>query len=436
MSESINSISEKKIYSLDDAINMDIESKTVFIISNEIILKSNKIGRYFTIFPSFKDFLKKRKLFPHCHEILVDHKNNEPNISGRLVFDFDIKNIDVPKDFKDNVEHIIIEVVETYFEDVDTNILQFVWSSNSVPHSDTLFWKRRNNEEHSCSSSNSVPQSDTLFRKQNNELYSYNSTSINPIKFSKHLTIKNLYFDNWIELSKIFYQLFCIKWDEYYDWIPSTKLIDFQIVRNRASLRMVGSSKINGYPLVLDDDKFCLEDSLIRLYSNKQKRNEKLITKVNIKNDVFENVLAISDSHPQYVGIFLLNKAQEQGHISNNDLKITECYIKTIREPLYDIKVYKKAFKIYNKIHPNVFTFGKISGEYISLLRIKADKCIFSGKIHENENAYIKISKINDMYSIYFGCFRYCNQKIKIIQIGTISVNNLQIYINPEFIDN
>lgn len=421
MSENINSISEKKFYSLDDAINMDIESKTVFIISNEVILKSNKIGRYFTIFPSFKDFLKKRKLFPHCHEILVDHKNNEPDNAGRLVFDFDIKNTEIPKDFKDNVEHIIIEVVETYFENVDTNILQFIWSSNSVPQSDTQFRRLQKNVEHSCSSSNSVPQSDTLFiNQQKNDPQTYNSISANSTKFSKHLTVKNLYFDNWIELSKIFYQLFCIKWNEYYDWIPSKKLIDFQIVRNRASLRMVGSSKINGYPLVLDNDKFCFEDSLIRIYSNKQKKNEKLITKINIKKDVFENVLTINDNHIT----------------SNNDLKITECYIKKIHEPLYDIEVYKKAFKIYNTIHPNIFTFGKINGEYVTLLRIRADKCIFSGKIHENENAYIKITKINDVYSIYFGCFRYCNQEIKIIQIGTISVNNLQIYINPEFIDN
>lgn len=205
-----------KYFSIEDAIKAPINSRTVFIIANERITKTGHIGRYYTIFPTFKEFLKNREKYKHCHEILVDHNNNKPNPSGRLVFDFDIKTNDeenslkneivVPKNFKKQIENIIIDVIESYFNGVDVNKIEFIWS-----------------------------------------------TSQNPKKISKHLTVKNLYFDDWINMSKIFYQLFCILWDNTYLWIKSDKLIDFQIVRNRGSLRMVGSSKIGGNPLIFDN---------------------------------------------------------------------------------------------------------------------------------------------------------------------------------------
>nr|URM62083.1 DNA primase small subunit [Mimivirus sp.] len=236
MSDTIKrKISVEKFYKLDDAINSKINSNTVFILANERIAKDGNIGRYYVVFPSFKLFLKNREKYPNCHEIFVNHINNKIDQAGRLVFDFDIKyeqNIKIPKNFKQQIQDTIYNVVTNYYNHVNPEILEFVWSSSQ-----------------------------------------------NPKKLSKHLTVKNMYFDNWIIMSKIFYKLFCSEWDRKYLWISSSKLIDFQIVRNKASLRMVGSTKIDGTPLVFDDNIYSLSDSLIRIYLKNQRDKEQLITK-------------------------------------------------------------------------------------------------------------------------------------------------------------
>lgn len=373
-----NLITETKYYTIEDAINSPIKSKTVFIIANEKITKSEHIGRYYTVFPSFKEFLKNREKYKHCHEILVDHKNNKINPAGRLVFDFDIKNdnseknIFVPKNFKDQIENTVIEVIERFFKGVDINKFEFIWS-----------------------------------------------TSLNPKKISKHLTVKNIYFDDWVTMSKIFYELFCIVWNETYDWTKSDKLIDSQIVRNRGSLRMVGSTKINGYPLIFDNDDHKLTDSLIRIYFKTQRELEQLITNKNINKGVFENVLCENNDNMM--------------EISNSTFThIINFQSKKIEKPAFDKKVFCKAHEIYNIIKPNVFKIGKINGNILSLTRIKSSKCLMSGKIHEHENAFLIINKYEHEYYVMFGCYRFCHPK-KIVYIGSITIDNLIIMINPIF---
>jgi hypothetical protein len=75
---------------------------------------------------------------------------------------------------------------------------------------------------------------------------------------------------------------------------------------------------------------------------------------------------------------------------------------------------------------------GKINGKVLSLLRIKASKCLISGRLHEQENAYIIINKGDYDYSVNFGCYRKCFDK-KIIYIGSITIDNLLIMINPNY---
>ncbi|XWV25991.1 hypothetical protein QJ857_gp1089 [Tupanvirus soda lake] len=373
-----NAVTATKYYTIEDAINSPIRSKTAFIIANERITKSGHIGRYYTVFPSFKEFLKNRVKFKHCHEILVDHKNNKPNLGGRLVFDFDIKNVNskddnpkngifVPKNFKEQIENVVIEVVERYFNGVDSNKFEFIWS-----------------------------------------------TSQNPKKFSKHLTVKNLYFDNWITMSKTFYNLFCIVWDETHSWMKSPKLIDFQIVRNRGSLRMVGSTKINGYPLIFDNENHKLTDSLIRIYFKTQREQEQLVTENNINKSVFDNVLFCEPV-----------EITEQYHTITFEPK-------KIEKPAYDKVIFERAYEIYNKISPGVFKMGKINGKVLSLIRKKPNKCLMSGKIHEQENAFLIINKGESEYSVRFGCFRYCHRK-KTAYIGSITIDNHITMINPNF---
>lgn len=368
-----------KYFSINDAIKAPIKSKTAFIIANERITSSGNIGRYYTVFPKFSEFLKNRNKYKHCHEILVDHNNNKPNLAGRLVFDFDIQLINIkknnksilPMDFKKQIENNIVEVIEKYFNNVDTDRFKFIWS-----------------------------------------------TSLNPAKFSKHLTVKNLYFENWVSLSKIFYQLFCLSWDENHSWIKSAKLIDSQIVRNRGSLRMVDSTKINGYVLTLDNKKHTLADSLIRIYLKTQRENEQLILKSNINEGVFSDILCE-------------NIVQLPTHFNMN------CGTYKMRNVIFDKKIYTKAFEIYNSIDKNVFKMGKIDGNFLSLVRIKKYKCLISNEIHNRENAFLSITKYLssylNAYFVKFGCFRFCSE-IRTISIGSIDIDSLDITISPNLI--
>lgn len=355
-------------YTLDNALETEIESNNVFIIANERTKKNGEIGRYYTVFASFDVFIKHRNKYPHCHEILVDHKNNKLNPMGRLVFDFDIKpekEMKIPACFKTQIETCIEEVVERYFNNVDINKFVYVWS-----------------------------------------------TSQNPNKFSRHLTVKNLCFDDWISLSKTFYQLFRIIWDEKYFWISSNKLLDFQIVRKHASLRMVGSSKIDGHPLLLDEETHTLIDSLIRVYRAKDLEKEQIVTKSNINQSVFSNVL----DKPE------IDNAEENIIITFNPKKL--------EKPLYPLNIYDKAYEIYNQIDPGVFRTGKISGRAVSLMRIKPSKCLLSGRVHEHENAYLLIEKNDVEYSVYFVCFRYCHH-IKKLFLAVITIDNMLVIMDP-----
>lgn len=359
-------------YSLQEVINIDLpNANNPFIIANEMIKKNGDLGRYYTLFGSFEDFLKDRNNFIHSHEILTDHKNKKIDKSGRLVFDFDIKLSSITSEFKNQVEDIIILVVENYFHDIDTSRFNFIWSS-----------------------------------------------SPNPKKISKHLTVKNLCFSNWIKLSKIFYQLFCIEWDGKYSWIKADKLVDLQIIRKNASLRMVGSCKIGGSTLVLDNEKHQFVDSLIRNY---QKVDEQIVTKKFINEGVLENVLLSKEENKEY-----------------NTNKVVNIHPK-IDSFAYPIEVYKKAFDIYNTKHPGYFKMGKICDRYITLLRVKKGPCLLSNKIHENENAYLDINNEIYIYTIYFKCFRKCSSKSSKL-LGFLTIPNLLFIdngnIHPEYKNN
>lgn len=369
---------------MNDVINADIDPKFTnpFIVAHERMKEDGKISRTYYLLSSFEKFLKHRNKLPHCHEILIDHKSVIPDTAGRLVFDFDIKgtvsatnrsdSFHVPEDFKEQIESVIFEVVEKYFQKVNGELFKYVWS-----------------------------------------------TSQNPKKFSKHLTVKNLYFDDWIKMSKVFYKLFCRVWDEQYDWIPSSKLIDQQIIKHRGSLRMVGSSKINGYPLDFDDSTYTLSDSLIRIYSKEQKKNEQLVTRDNIISTVFGNVLeTIDDPH--------FDLEADSQHFYH-----TKFSAQKFLKPAYNLTVYDIAFKLINDVYPGVFKRGKINGEFLTLLRLKPKKCLLSGKRHEGENAFLFIVKDIEYYTLNYGCYRFCNKGYKTRTVGCISVNALISTLHP-----
>jgi hypothetical protein len=360
-------------YTIDDSINdRTIDSDQIFIISNECLNKKGKVSRYYTLFPSFKMFLRYRDNYPHCHEILIDHKNNEPNKAGRLAFDFDIPHINgksiVPKKFKKQVESIIYKVISKYFINVNADIIEFIWMS--------------------CP---------------------------NEKKTSKHLICKNLCFDNWITLSKIFYKYFCKLWDKKYTWMNSALLVDEQIIKKNTSLRMVGSSKIGGNLLECDNDGYLLQDTLIRIYDETVWDSEQIITKDNLKKQIQNNTYDFDDMDLNYK-----NKSTIRVDASNSTNS-------TNSKPEYNEIFYNLAYTLIKEKMPYL-NKGKISGKFMHLDRTKKGKCIISGKIHENENAYCVLRHHIGRYYIDFGCYRKCTSNDKnLIAIGAIDEKSFKV---------
>jgi hypothetical protein len=368
------SSSSKHFFKLSDAISADMpKGGSVFIIGNDRVTNSGKIGRYFTVFPNYRTFEKYREKFPNSHELLVDHCSNEPDLSGRLVFDFDIPlEITVPEKFTSQIEKVIKIVLEKYYDDIDLDLLVYVWS-----------------------------------------------TSKNPKKFSKHLTVKNLCFDHWVSMSKIFYRLLSIEWNKKYKWIAAESLVDFQIVRNNASLRMTGSSKINGYELVLDNPDHTLQDSLIRTYRRAVKETEQIVTKKNILDGVLDKILNIKDPD-----------CHSFDSDSDSNCKSGHKKKHIVSEAVFPEIVYQKAFELVNSFSPNVFSLGKINGSLVSLLRHQdkrgASRCLMSGKVHEHDNAYVIISLSEGYYNVYYGCHRKCS-KYNTKYIGAVEETTYEI---------
>ena len=368
-------ITNMKYFNLDDAIKCKILSRTAFIIANERLTNKKTIGRYFTVFPSFTDFLLNRHMYPHCHELFVDHKKSKVNKGGRLVFDFDIKDVIVPENFKDMIEKTVESVIDNHFHDVDKTKFIYIWS-----------------------------------------------TSLNPKKFSKHLTVKNLYFDDWMQMSKIFYKLFYNEWKESkYDWIHPDKLVDFQIVRNRGSLRMVYSSKIDGNQLVLDNKNHHFVDSLIRIYFKNHRDIEQTISFNNLSDDIIDEQTQFELNQEYYTTKFFVSSKT----------------FKQKSKPSFEKVLYQNAFKLLCEImnnkqnKQNIFEAGEINGGMMRVIRLCPAKCLLSGKCHESENAFLLITFDGFEHIVRYGCFRYCS-KIKTKQLGTVTSDSYRINYNSD----
>lgn len=175
-------------------------------------------------------------------------------------------------------------------------------------------------------------------------------------------------------MCKNFYKLMKLEWNSYIEWCEMDDLVDEQPIRKNGNLRMAGSSKIGGSILKIDNpDDFNLEDTLIRIYDKNKLKEEQIITEEQLNYN-----LSIEDN-------FTKNGKY------NPDIDI----------PKGDFMI---AFKLINKLYPDIFQPGKISGPYLTLTRIKSSICPFSNRIHDSVDSYIEL-KDN---IIIFGCYRKC----------------------------
>lgn len=238
-------------------------------------------------------------------------------------------------------------------------------------------------------------------------------------------------FKDWLTMCKDFYKFFCTIWDKLYDWITSDKLIDFQIVRKNASLRMVGSSKIGGNELIFDNPKHTLQDSLIRIYSDSNKDTQMIGTNnfnvdaqnkiLNQSTDTDKSIVKLPNKYPtsKYpTSKTPLQKKYSMNYLLGDHEIITDI---PIFDKVYGIYVFELAFSICDHIRPNQFEMGKVTGNILQLLRINKGKCILSDRVHEHENAYLIVTLYKSSYMVDFGCYRNCNNQRKITRLGAFN---------------
>lgn len=320
-------------YQLQDAQNAIVEDPdSCYIISHEYVRKDGGIGRHYYTFTSFHSFLRHRDYFPHCHEIMARHSRASEDTSGRLVFDFDLP--PHVEGIRRAVEIVIADTLHHYYEDLDLEKIDYVWSQSP---------------------------SDT--------------------KTSLHLTVRGLYFDDWIGHSQVFYSLFSRLWDATEPPIPAEELIDTAVVRHHGSLRMVGSCKIGGSYLTLLGDHALL-DSLIWL-PEKYRGEEQTVTSANLG---------------PIASVLYSQKSEESGRSK-----------KLSQRPGQKLEGQSlEAFALYEKTGDSQYVADSVRGDIIRLRRVSAGPCLISGKHHDSENAYLRIREGGD---VYFCCWRKCGSK-------------------------
>lgn len=380
-----------EFFSLETA-KRTFKSKTKpypFLIAHECyepyidnITKENKIrNRKFYAFDDIESFLSSRSMYPHAHEIVFNRFSEKQQ--GRLVFDFDyeeswhgipkIVNGElegfVPPDFHERFENLIKKTFQKFYTGIDVSRFEFIW----------LVSKKILQDE---SDTTKVP--------------------ISLEKWSKHLIVKNAYFSsNWKVQMQMFYQLLLtIAYDEkIFPEMPNLeKLVDIQVARSNATMRMCGSTKYGkNNVLQLDKRSELLEfpftgershlqrnfyDTLIQLYRREDIEKEQYIT---------ESQLSHKELHAVSLEKSISNEFfREAMKIINIDLNGPKVYSsETLTEQQVALAI--KCLEMYHELVkiPNPFQMKDVGGSRIDLKRTSPGKCLLSGRVHEHENAYM-----------------------------------------------
>jgi hypothetical protein len=297
----------------------------------------HKQNRRFLTFRDYNSYNPEQ--YSYCHEIIIPQTRNSSLIKciGRAAFDFDIpSSICVPSSFQSHMETIICEIFSKLYNNVDINRFSFVWTV--------------------CE---------------------------NIKKTSMHLVIKGCVFEEWVSQLQLLYQqiIHVVKGDQRFCWIDPNMLIDTQLARKNATLRMPLNSKIGGNPLLFMNNKYSFLDGLVCLYNSDDKRNE------------------------QYI---YLDQCTEM--LQKYKIKIS--IDKPILQPIDKI-LEQDAIQLFHKYNDpnNAFQFVETVAErFIILKRVKPSKCIINGIKHENENAYLFVCPNK---KIYFFCRRGCDMNGK-----------------------
>lgn len=374
-----------------------LEKTTVFKDESvDDITKQRK--RTYYVFHDLEHFLNLRHYYPHAHEVVRcpisterDPLGNkiylDENSRGRLLFDIDLleplpemawlfangasanmKDLTtenfVPPDFRYVFECIIRQTFMNYYVSVDVSKFIFIWQNS-------------------------------------------HSTS----KLSLHLIVKNAFFsEHWTKQMRVFYTLFqrtAIK----YGKSNYLKAIDFAMARRNATFRMLGSSKPGGNILEIEhcnyqgidlldypqSGQITIYDCLVGVYHHEQLLQEQLIELDHLNFNRIEGELAeirsIGKETPEEkefrktIGRQFPSLNEEAAPVNVNDEDIG------------------RAVTIFQNWNQEVFSIRDQRGSVINLNRRRRAECPLSGRIHESENAYLKLRADGQMV---FGCYRGC----------------------------
>jgi hypothetical protein len=363
-----------KYYTLQQATKHRTRSGLIpFVIAHEVrepykdsAGQEQMRTRVFYAFENLAEFERVRKDYPNAHEVIWDRYAADKQ-QGRLIFDFDfdhpwagVKPNFVPKDFQTRIQEVVVKTFDTFYKDVDTSKFVWVWLI-----------------------------SDTVE------------------KWSKHLIVKHAFFSHdWKAQMSVFYNLFLsvAQKSGYFPLVPFEGLIDMQVARTGATMRMCGSSKIGGKVLTLESPADAtFEDTLVQLHTYQTIRKEQHITETQLRKDVLDKLFF---EHPEeVVKDRFLKGACDKCHIDLSSYY--EASDRIITQEMVD-KSYQTFEKFYcdrfQIVKQEVFMLGPSSSQFITLKRLRSAPCLISGKVHDAENACIIVQD----NSIKFYCRRDC----------------------------
>lgn len=325
--------------------------------------------RVFYAFDSLQDFESCRNDYPNAHEVIWNRYSSDKQ-QGRLIFDFDfdtpwagVKPNFVPKDFENRIQEVIVSTFLKFYTNVDTS--KFVW-----------VWLVSDTQD----------------------------------KWSKHLVVKNAFFSHdWKSQMVIFYNLFLSMASRsgHFPITPFEKLIDAQVARSAATMRMCGSSKIGGKVLRLESPtNATFEDTLVQLHSYKTIKNEQNITESQLRKDVLSQLFF--ESPEEVMKDRFLKAGCEKSYVDLSSYYKNEDFIVSQEIAREAFEAFESQYcEHFNVMKQDVFALGSASSQYIVLKRLKSAPCMISGKVHDAENACLIVNN----NSIQFYCRRDCVDK-------------------------
>uniref|UniRef100_A0A6C0CH55 Uncharacterized protein n=1 Tax=viral metagenome TaxID=1070528 RepID=A0A6C0CH55_9ZZZZ len=356
--------------------------------------------REYYAFDSIDVFIRERINYPHAHEVIWDRLTPGKQ-QGRLVFDFDFTTFwyginFVPNNFLSTIETLVCETFKRYYDGIDLSRLIFIWLISDVEK-----------------------------------------------KWSKHLIVKNAHFcDDWKEQSLVFYNLFLALYEEVNPWpeehnLKTKELIDIQVARGNATMRMMGSSKLGGKTLLFESafswreelvrtehkDTITFYDTLIQLYRREDVTNEQNIRQCQLRKKILDEMFFTFDPKtnedvPKMIPNKFYREACKHAMIDLTRFEKDDTVL--------EAAAVQKAFATFeNHIcremklsKQTIFRFKGCKGCLISLERVSPAPCLLSGKVHDNENAFLRVTA--DI--VYFHCLRGCElgDKRSIRLFGTI----------------